>query len=144
VGSPFGNIPLYTALSMGFLGAFFSRLILLERSSHISLDEILLQQERSYNYLRAGFGTCGALIVYFFLRSGIVSGAVFPVFENIAVEAIRPESDTAVPMLLVPSKDLALLMVWCFLAGFSEALVPTILKKTEEQVSSAATTVENK
>jgi len=30
-------------------------------------------------------------------------------------------------------------MVWSFIAGFSEALVPTILARTAEQLSSAAT-----
>jgi hypothetical protein len=34
---------------------------------------------------------------------------------------------------VVPSKDLALLTVWCFLAGFSESLVPSILSSTERQ-----------
>jgi len=45
-----------------------------------------------------------------------------------------------VPMkMLFPSKDLALLIVWSFIAGFSEVLVPTILARTGEQLSSAAT-----
>jgi len=139
--------PLYTALSTGFLGAFFSRLILLQRNLNISLDDILLQKELPYNFLRAGVGMCGALIVYFFLRSGIVSGAVFPVFESISIEEIVRESKPGsgsptsfvAPTFLVPSKDLALLMVWSFIAGFSEALVPTILARTAEQLSSAAT-----
>jgi len=36
---------------------------------------------------------------------------------------------------VVPSKDLALVTVWCFLAGFSESLVPSILTSTERQIS---------
>lgn len=34
-----------------------------------------------------------------------------------------------------PGKERALLIIWCFLAGFSETLVPTLLKKTEEQAT---------
>ena len=135
--------PLYTVISIGFLGAFFSRLIFLQRNRTMSLDDVLLQKELYYNFLRAGIGTCGALIVYFFLRSGIVSGAIFPVFESISIQEIEPGGEAAknliVPKLLLPSKDLALLVVWSFIAGFSEALVPTILTRTEEQMSSAAT-----
>jgi hypothetical protein len=135
--------PLYTVLSIGFLGAFFSRLLFLQRNRNMSLDDVLLQKELYYNILRAGIGTCGALIVYFFLRSGIVSGAIFPDLEKISIQEIKPGGEAAanliVPILLLPSKDLALLMVWSFLAGFSEALVPTILTRTEEQMSSAAT-----
>jgi len=32
-------------------------------------------------------------------------------------------------------KNLALLIIWCFISGFSEKLVPSILSKTEEQAN---------
>jgi hypothetical protein len=38
----------------------------------------------------------------------------------------------------LPSKSLALLTFWCFLAGFSERLVPGILSGTEKQLGDAA------
>jgi hypothetical protein len=37
-----------------------------------------------------------------------------------------------------PSKDLALLAIWSFLAGFSERLVPTILANTEASFANTA------
>jgi hypothetical protein len=40
---------------------------------------------------------------------------------------------------VMPSKALALLTFWCFLAGFSETLVSSILKGTEQQLGDAAT-----
>ena len=39
---------------------------------------------------------------------------------------------------ILPSQQLALLAIWCFLAGFSERLVPSILSSTEQQLSVAA------
>ena len=69
---------LWTALTAGLLGAFFSRLIGVQRQwANMSLDEVFLHREWPYTILRAGVGVCGALIVYFFLRSGIAErGAV--------------------------------------------------------------------
>src|SRR5262249_3082766 len=131
---------LWTALTSGLLGAFFSRLITVQRQfASMTLEDVFLHRELSYSLLRAGVGVCGALIVYFFLQSGIVNGALFPEFPKIAIEWVQPP-DGALPMIFVsPSKALALLTFWCFLAGFSEALVPSILSNAERQLGDAAT-----
>lgn len=134
---------LYTALTSGMLGAMISRLLTMQRHwADMTLDEVFAFRETYYTFLRAVVGMCGALIVYFFLRSGIVEGALFPVFEQIAIEFVSvptPGAAVAVHMAFVmPSKDLALLTFWCFLAGFSELLVPGILATTERQLSEAS------
>ena len=131
---------LYTALTSGALGAFFSRLITLQRQWAImSLDEVFLHRDFLYTLLRAGVGVCGALIAYFFLRSGIIEGALFPSFEKVAIKFVDVVGPASVPMSFVmPSQDLALLTFWCFLAGFSEALVPSILANTERQFTEAS------
>jgi len=51
------------------------------------------------------------------------------------MEFVRVPDGTVPMTFVVPSKDLALLTVWCFLAGFSEILVPSILAGTERQLS---------
>ena len=132
---------LYTALTAGLFGAFSSRLNGLQRQwADMSLDEVFLQREWPYTLLRAGVGVCGALVVYFFLRSGIAEGALFPKFEEIRIELVNVAADGAIPMAFVmPSRSLSLLTFWCFLAGFSETLVSRILKSTEEDLTNAAT-----
>jgi hypothetical protein len=139
IGKWWSLFALYTALASGLLGAFFSRLITVQRSwSTMTLDEVFLHREWSYTLLRAGVGMCGALIVYFFLRSEFMSGALFPEFTEVALHYVRIDRPDAVPMSFVmPSKHLALLTFWCFLAGFSEALVPSILANTERQMAQA-------
>src|SRR5207244_46551 len=105
--------------------------------STMTLEDVFLHRELSYSLLRAGVGVCGALVVYFFLRSGIAEGALFPDFTKVAIEWVSAPAG-ALPMTFVaPSKALALLTFWCFLAGFSEALVPSILSNTERQLTDA-------
>jgi hypothetical protein len=135
---------LYTALTAGLLGAFSSRLYGIQRQwANMNLDEVFLQREWPYTLLRAGVGMCGALVVYIFLRSGIAEGALFPKFDEIKIELINVDStdkETVVKMAFaMPSKALALLTFWCFLAGFSETLVSNILKSTEQELTDAAT-----
>ena len=72
---------------------------------------------------RALIGTGAGCVLYFFLRSGLLGGSAFPQLTTL---------DTAGE---VPRKDLALLIIWCFIAGFSEKLVPSILEKTESRAA---------
>jgi hypothetical protein len=141
IGGWWSLFALYIALTSGLMGAFFSRLVAVQRHwGELTLDEVFQQRELSYTLLRAGVGMCGALIVYFFLRSEFVSGPLFPVFEKVAIRYVNIDAPDAVYMAFVmPSQALALLTFWCFLAGFSEALVPSILASTEGKLSDAGT-----
>ncbi|HXW25087.1 MAG TPA: hypothetical protein VEK73_10085 [Xanthobacteraceae bacterium] len=140
VGKLWSLFALYTALTAGLLGAFFSRLMRVQGNwDKMPLEEVFLHREFSYTLLRAGVGMCGALIVYFFLRSGIAAGALFPKFDEVKIEFVNVLDTNAVQMSFVmPSPALALLTFWSFLAGFSERLVPGILSSTEKQLGDAA------
>lgn len=146
----FTGLPLYTALTAGLFGAYFSRLLFIQTNvGKLSIGELKAAREFTSIFLRGSVGMCGALVVFFFLRSGIVDGSLFPNFAKLGL------NDSSVPMqeaagmgsptepipqlrLILPSQQLALLAIWCFLAGFSERLVPSILSSTEQQFGSAA------
>jgi hypothetical protein len=117
-------------------------------SSSIGYDELVSTKEMVAIILRGSIGVCGAALLYFFLHSGIITGSLVPTIDKISVEFIQPavlakslnasgvEAPFLYPRLLVANKDLALLIIWGFLAGFSERLLPSILATTESRLAS--------
>lgn len=141
-------LPGYSALFSGLFGAFFSRLIFLQTSVRsMSLGTIADARHWTTILLRGIVGMCGALIVYFFLQSGLITGSVFPDFGDLGIHSVNwtgtaqdhgDISHNGITWYIVlPDKALALLVVWSFLAGFSERLVPNILASTEKRLTDA-------
>ena len=129
-----------SVMTFGLLGAFYSRLMRFQqRASTLELDDCLLYFHPSMMAVRLAIGMLGSIVFFFVMRSGLVRGAAFPDFTNlVAVSPSAGESKivmgetvkTAVTYL-GPTEDLAKLMIWSFIAGFSERLVPETLEKTE-------------
>ncbi len=138
-------LPLYTAMASGIFGAAFSRLLYVQLNGpRLSLGEIKEGGSGQAILARCSVGMCGALFVFFFLQSGIAEGSLFPNFRTINIIDFPAFTDTGEGTagkdlrLILPSKSLSLLVVWCFLAGFSERLVPTILSSTETNLIEAS------
>jgi hypothetical protein len=134
-------LPLYTALTSGLFGALFSRLLYLQSNwDSLTIGGLRAAREFTSILLRGCVGMTGAVIVSFFLQSNVIGGGLFPKFEEIGLEyahypiAKANEVVTTSLQLIYPSKSLALLVVWSFLAGFSERLVPSILQDTETSI----------
>jgi hypothetical protein len=132
-------LPLYTALTAGLFGASFSRLLYLQQNwNSFTLGAIMDAKDYTSILLRGCVGMTGAVVVYFFLQSGAMNGALFPKFGEIGfTQNIYPKeaTDSVKPIsLFFPNPELALLVVWCFLAGFSERLVSSILESTESSL----------
>jgi hypothetical protein len=130
----------YTVAIFGLLGALFSRLLSILRPSSIPvLDELYNAATYGYIFRRSIIGIVGAVVVYFFLQSGLVEGSVFPKFDQLAMKSISFASSAErwPTTLLLPSSSLALLIMWSIIAGFSESLVPTILENVGRQFGGA-------
>lgn len=130
-------LPLWTSLTAGFFGAMFSRLLYLVTNWNImSLGAVKDARDFASIFLRGAVGMTGAVVVYYFLLSGVIGGGLFPNFQQIGLHQVLFKESNAgvdvVPLrLILPNAQLALLVVWSFLAGFSERLVPSILQSTE-------------
>jgi len=113
----------------GAWGAAFSMLWSLKsRLDASELDDLKLMRLWVMLPSRALIGAGAGCILYFFLRAGLLAGGIFPSLTNI--------DDVS-----KPGKDLALIIVWGFIAGFSEKLVPGLLEKTESKAGAAPATV---
>ena len=73
----------------------------------------------------------GATIL--FLHSGIITGALIPDVDKMSVDLSQEPQKYS--HLLIANRDLALLIIWGFFAGFSERLIPSILATTEGKLT---------
>ena len=114
------------ATAAGFLGAVFSMLVNSQRISSASLEELALLSSWHAFIVRGFVGLGGAILLYFFFESGLLEGDLWP--DVTRLETVITASSSNITTL---DKDWCLLIIWSFLAGFSENLVPTLLQKTE-------------
>lgn len=117
---------LFLAATSGCTGAYFSRMVgfltaIAEGS--VSYQGFLSNYVKRVLRLRMLYGTFGAVIFYLMMKGGIIGGAVFP-------EASALKAANAVPQL---DSNTARLLIWCFIAGFSERLIPDTLLQTESK-----------
>jgi hypothetical protein len=125
----------------GAWGAGFSMLSSLKaRLDAAELNDLKLMKARSLLWSRPLIGVGAACILYFFLASGLLSGEAFPKVDPVApTQPVASGTTGTPPASQTPTKfpherkDMAMLIVWCFLAGFSERLVPALLAKTEDE-----------
>lgn len=127
----------YTGFSLagsaGFLGAVFSMMTSHSGSLYAaSIEEAQLVARVRTIMFRVAIGGTAAIILYFVFESGVIAGMAFPDLEKLGFASISVEQGTTQALgKLVPNAELCKLMVWSFLAGFSEKLVPQLLGRAE-------------
>jgi len=116
---------LVPAVLAGCWGAAFSMLSnLKDRLDASELDDLKVLSALSILGSRVLIGAGAASILYFFFVAGLVTGTAFPDLHK-----DKPEEWLA---------QLALLVVWCFVAGFSERLIPGLIARTEARLDTRA------
>lgn len=137
--------------TFGILGAYFSRAIAFQQSlGELTFDTVQQFYLGRVLRMRLLYGMIGAVVFYFIMRGGLIGGTLFPDLQKIGIgeHAVwRIGADGSVRSgpsgslqpagltILEPTLDMAKLLVWSFIAGFSERLVPDTLARTEAQAT---------
>lgn len=130
---PYGLI---IAMVTGLFGATFFMLIQLQqRISEGTLTDARDMWTYPLILLRCIVGIGAASVLYFFFKSGLLDGTLWPDlhsqgFQIVTTTAIA-NGETDITKYYVPNRNFALLIVWSFIAGYSQTLVPNLLLTTE-------------
>jgi uncharacterized integral membrane protein len=121
------------ALAAGFFGAAFSMLVhTQQRTTEASLNDLSSASAWRTLIVRSSVGLGGAAILYFFFRSGLLEGSLWPDLRLLGYDQLGNRGPA-----IVPNEHWCLLVIWCFLGGFSETLVPNILTRTEQKATTS-------
>jgi len=143
-GAEPGDPPLIaTVLVCGALGAFFSALTRMYGFSN--LPKIILMREFSlptkqlimYSLTPPVVGAIAALVLYLAFAGGLLEGTVFPKFDC----DLKSKNDCSSLGSLLgdwrpkDAASFAKVLVWSFVAGFAERLVPNTLEALGQAVA---------
>jgi len=100
-------------LSAGSIGASFSLLTSIRDIENFPFNSLKIIHRFGYIISRISIGAVAALIVYYFIQSNLIGGELF-------------QSDDTSNYKLI---------VWCFIAGFSEKLIPQLMIQSETKLT---------
>lgn len=127
------------AFAAGFFGASFFMIVDLQKSlANSSQTELRDMWTLRMISLRCFFGIGASTILYFFFQTELLGSGVWPEVVNLDFTQLKNSEGAAVDYasrFRLPNKDMALLIVWSFLAGYSQKLVPSLLSKTGESAT---------
>jgi hypothetical protein len=124
----------WACFGCGLIGGFVS---IQQRIKNVEVEELELLSRSWFQILLIPvYGGIFALVLYLALLSRIVEGSLFPTF-SVPAFSIPPTTDDMKNMFVntfpATGVDFAKLVFWCFVAGFSERLVPQIISTREDK-----------
>jgi hypothetical protein len=135
---PFTDLVKYNLIVttfFGFLGAFMSRLIAFQNTATaLSVDDLENGYSWQFLMVRLLVGGLSSVILYFVISGHLIGGELFPAPDDGAsggFGALWTVHNGAGMPYEGPSANFAKLIVWCFIAGFSERFLPDSLSALE-------------
>jgi len=135
------NAIIYTgyvyAFAAGLFGTTFFMIVDLQSKIHSS-SQSELRDMWTFRMimLRCSFGVGAATILYFFFQTGLLGDGVWPDVAQIDFSTATRTVESGPfkgSTYRLPNTSTSLLIVWSFLAGYSQTLVPRLLKKTTDK-----------
>jgi len=125
------------AFAAGLLGTTFFMIVDLQKKiTDSSQSELRDMWTFRMIGLRCAFGLGAVTILYFFFQTELLGEGVWPDVSKLGFEAPTREVERG-PLkgstYRLPNQNTSLLIVWSFLAGYSQTFVPRLLSKTTKE-----------
>jgi len=128
------------AFAAGFFGAAFFMIVELQaRLSVSSQTELRHMWTFRMIALRCFFGIGASTVLYFFLQTNLIESPLWPNIHEIGFTdetKIVEGGFFSGSKYRFPDQDTSLLLIWSFLAGYSQTLVPNLISKTVDDTES--------
>jgi hypothetical protein len=131
----------FDVFGVGMFGGAFSTLQRIQKfKTGGSYEAAALNQlgNRLTIVLAPAIGGVGAIILYVMLAAGVLGGSLFPELSSRTFGNFSDALEDLFKLHIANSADAAKLYFFCFLAGFSERLVPDVLNRLEARAADAS------
>jgi hypothetical protein len=126
----------------GTVGGVVNNFRRMQKLSLVRVEDAGAMSERMVTiqiYISPFVGGVFAMTLFAIFMAGLVQGALFPTFQSAddSFNTFRVFADLTMP---ATNGDMAKALVWAFIAGFSEGLVPNFISKITKEADQEART----